>query len=67
MTNAAAKLPRAAPPKHGQPFGWGNDELSKFLEAAHQNDLLQEALRDGDTGSDRAGSRSLRRLGSDAA
>jgi len=38
MTNAAAKLPRAAPPKHGQPFGWGNDELSKFLEAARQNE-----------------------------
>jgi hypothetical protein len=36
MTNAAVKL---APPSkpNARPPGWGNDGLSKFIEAAHQN------------------------------
>jgi hypothetical protein len=33
MTNTATKLP----PPNPKPPGWGNDELSKFLDAAHQN------------------------------
>lgn len=35
MTNAADKLP--PPPANNKPPGWGEDELSKFIEAAHQN------------------------------
>jgi hypothetical protein len=37
MSDPAAKLPPTPPQKNGQPPGWGDDELSKFLEAAHQN------------------------------
>jgi hypothetical protein len=33
MTNTATQLPSSKP----KPPGWGNDELSKFLEAAYQN------------------------------
>jgi hypothetical protein len=35
MKNAPAKP--SPPPGQEKPPGWGNDELSKFIEAAHQN------------------------------
>ena len=37
MTNAPAKTPHAPPPTNPKPPGWANDELTKFIEAAHQN------------------------------
>jgi len=32
-----ASLRPTCPPSNPKPSGWGNDELSKFLDAAHQN------------------------------
>jgi len=38
MTNAAEKLQTVVSTnQNAKPPGWGNDELSKFIENAHQN------------------------------
>ena len=37
MTKASTKPSASTPSSNGKPPGWGSDELSKFLEAAHRN------------------------------
>lgn len=37
MTDATAKLPPCAPPLKEAPPGWGEDEFTKFLDAARDN------------------------------